>query len=330
MLYDENIGVDVDNKKEENMKYLFGPVPSRRLGISLGVDLVPHKVCSLNCVYCEVGRTTNLIIDRKEYVPIDDVIKELNDYLSESPELDFITFSGQGEPTLNSGLGKVISFIKDNFPQYKVAVITNGTLFFDEQVRNEVIRTDVLLPSLDAASKTVFLKINRPHKNLYIDQIIEGLIQLKKEFEGKIYLEIFFVPNYNDSKEELILLKENIRKIKPDLVQLNTLDRPGTESWIKPVSREKLKEISDFFQPIPVEIIAKAETRKQIQSFNQNIADQILETIKRRPCTDTELAEILNLHLNELNKYLSELIDNKTITSERKKRGIFFKIKRNV
>jgi wyosine [tRNA(Phe)-imidazoG37] synthetase (radical SAM superfamily) len=163
-------------------------------------------------------------------------------------------------------------------------------------------------------------------KNLHIDQIFEGLIQLRKDFTGKIYLEIFFVPKLNDTKEELILLKETSHKIKPDLVQLNTLDRPGTENWVKSVSREKLKEISGFFKSIPVEIIAKTETRKQIQSFNQNIADQILETIKRRPCTDTELSKILNLHLNELNKYLSELIDNKVITSERKKRGIFFKI----
>ncbi len=308
------------------MKYLFGPVPSRRLGISLGVDLVPHKVCSLNCVYCEVGRTTNLTIERKEYVLIDEVIKELNDYLSENPELDFITFSGQGEPSLNSGLGKVIDFIKDNFPQYKVAVITNGTLFFDEQVRNEISRTDVLLPSLDAVSKISFLKINRPNKNLNINQIIEGLIQLRKEFNGKIYLEIFCVPELNDTQNELTLLKKTIHKIKPDLIQLNTLDRPGTENWVKPVSRKKLEEISNFFRPLPIEIISKPETRKQIQSFNQNIADQILETIKRRPCTDTELAEILNLHLNELNKYLSELIDNKAITSERKERGIFFKI----
>ncbi len=163
-------------------------------------------------------------------------------------------------------------------------------------------------------------------KNLHIDQIFEGLIQLRKDFTGKIYLEIFFVPKLNDTKEELILLKETSHKIKPDLVQLNTLDRPGTENWVKSVSREKLKEISGFFKSIPVEIIAKTETRKQIQSFNQNIADQILETIKRRPCTDTELSKILNLHLNELNKYLSELIDNKVITSERKERGIFFKI----
>jgi len=308
------------------MKYLFGPVPSRRLGISLGVDLVPLKVCSLNCIYCEVGKTTNLTIERKEYIPIDEVIDELKKYLNKKPELDFITFSGQGEPTLNSGLGKVIDFIKDNYPQYKIAVITNGTLFGDREVRNEVSRAYVLLPSLDAVSELSFLKINRPNKNLNIDKIIEGLIQLRKEFKGKIYLEIFFVPQLNDTKEELILLKETVKKMKPDLVQLNTLDRPGTEDFVKAVSKEGLQRIKDFFKPLPVEIIAKAETRKQIQSFNKNIEEQILETIKRRPCTDKDLTEILNIHLNELNKYLSELIDSGKIVSDKQERGLFFKI----
>ena len=309
------------------MKYLFGPVPSRRLGISLGVDLVPHKVCTLNCVYCEVGRTTNLTVERREYVPIDDVIKELNSYLSENPELDFVTFSGQGEPTLNSGLGKVIAFIKDNFPQYKVAVITNGTLFYRKDVRQEIRRADVLLPSLDAVSRLNFLKVNRPQKSLKIEEIVSGLIELRKEFSGKIFLEIFFVPELNDSPEELSLLKKTISEIKPDAVQLNTLDRPGTESWVQALSEQKLKEIANFLRPLPVEIISKPQIRKQIRSFNQNIADQILETIKRRPCTDTELAKILNLHLNELNKYLSELLDKNMVVSERRERGIFFKIK---
>ena len=308
------------------MKYLFGPVPSRRLGISLGVDLVPLKVCSLNCVYCEVGRTTNLTIERKEYIPINEVLKELKDYLDQKPELDFVTFSGQGEPTLNSGLGKVIDFIKDNYQEYKVAVITNGTLFWDKEVRNEVIRADVLLPSLDAVSRLAFIKINRPNKNLNIDKIIEGLILLRKEFEGKIFLEIFFVPQINDSQEELILLKKIATKIQPDLIQLNTLDRPGTEDFIKAVNQEGLLKIKEFFVPLPVEIIAKAETRKQIQSFNKNIEEQIFETIKRRPCTDKDLTEILDIHLNELNKYLSELIDSGKIISDKQERGLFFKI----
>jgi len=308
------------------MKYLFGPVPSRRLGISLGVDLVPHKVCSLNCVYCEVGKTSNLTIDRKEYIPINEVLKELKDYLDQKPELDFVTFSGQGEPTLNSGLGKVIDFIKDNYQEYKVAVITNGTLFWDKEVRNEVIRADVLLPSLDAVSKLAFIKINRPNKNLNIDKIIEGLILLRKEFEGKIFLEIFFVPQINDSQEELILLKKIATKIQPDLIQLNTLDRPGTEDFVKAVNQESLLKIKEFFVPLPVEIIAKAETRKQIQSFNKNIEEQIFETIKRRPCTDKDLTEILGIHLNELNKYLSELIGSGKIISDKQERGLFFKI----
>ncbi|MHA1920083.1 MAG: radical SAM protein [Promethearchaeota archaeon] len=310
------------------MKYLFGPVPSRRLGISLGVDLVPHKVCSLNCIYCEVGRTTNLTIERKEYIPVNEVIDELKDYLDQKPELDFVTFSGQGEPTLNSGLGRVINFIKDNYSEYKVAVITNGTLFWDDKVRLEVARADVLLPSLDAVSRDSFLKINRPNKNLNNDKIVEGLIKLGKEFKGKIYLEIFFVPNLNNTKEELTLLKEIATKIQPDLIQLNTLDRPGTEDFVKAVTKEELKKIKEFFEPLPIEIIAKAETRKQIQSFNKNIEEQILETIKRRPCTDIDLTEILDIHLNELNKYLSELIDSKKIESEHLDRGLFFKIKK--
>lgn len=309
------------------MKYLFGPVPSRRLGISLGVDLVPHKVCSLNCVYCEVGRTTNLTINRKEYVPIDDVIKELDGYLSQKPELDFVTFSGQGEPTLNSGLGKVIDFIKDNFPLYEVAVITNGTLFWDKDVRDEVKRADVLLPSLDAASPITFLKLNRPSKDLQIELVIEGLISLRQEFKGKIYLEVFLVPGLNDTESELILLKKAISKIQPDLIQLNTLDRPGTEKWVKPLSWRSLEKIVEFFKPLPAEIISSPHKRKQIQSFNQSIADQIIETIKRRPATDKDLCEILSLHPNELNKYLSELIDDNKIVSKVMDRGVFFIIK---
>ncbi len=310
------------------MKYLFGPVPSRRLGISLGVDLVPYKVCSLNCVYCEVGRTTSLTIERKEYIPINEVIEELQDYLNQKPELDFITFSGQGEPTLNSGLGKVINFIKDNYPEYKVAVITNGTLFSVKEVRNEVSRANVLLPSLDAVSELSFLKINRPNKYLNIDEIVTGLIRLREEFKGKIFLEIFFIPGLNDTNEELKLLKETTQKIKPDLVQLNTLDRPRTEDFVKSVTQKELLRIKDFFEPLPVEIIAKAKTRKQIKSFNKNIEEQILDTIIRRPCTDKDLSEILDIHLNELNKYLSELIDSGKITSNKQDRGLFFKIKK--
>lgn len=309
------------------MNYLFGPVPSRRLGVSLGVDLVPYKVCSLNCVYCEVGHTTNLTIERKEFIPIAEIIKELDSYLSHKPELDFITFSGQGEPTLNSGLGKVIDFIKDNFPLYKVAVITNGTLFWDKEVRDEVKRADVLLPSLDAVSELIFRRLNRPSRDLQIERIIGGLVKLRQEFNGDIYLEVFFVPGLNDTESELVLLKREITKIKPDMIQLNTLDRPGTESWVKSLTQNRLTKIREFFKPLSVEIISNSQIRKQIQSFNENIQTSILETIKRRPSTDVDLCKILNLHINELNKYISFLLESEQIETEQLDRGMFFKIR---
>lgn len=281
----------------------------------------------MNCIYCEVGETTNLTIDRKEYVPIDDVLNELDHFLSQNPTLDFITFSGAGEPTLNSGIGKVISFLREEYPSYKLALLTNSTLLYNENVRNEINSIDVLLPSLDTVSEDIFKKMNRPNSQLDINKIIEGLIKFRKEFKCKIWLEIFIVPEINDTEEELSLLKKTIQKINSEKIQLNTLDRPGTESWVKTATKERLEKIVDFLKPLPVEIIAKFKSRQQIKSFNKNIENQILETIRRRPCTDKDLVEMLGIHLNELNKYLSELLNKNLIKSEIKERGIFFKMK---
>ena len=309
------------------MKYLFGPVPSRRLGISLGVDLVPMKVCTLNCVYCEVGRTTTLTTERKEYVPIDEVIAELDEYLSQNHVLDYITFSGQGEPTLNSGIEKIIKFVKNKYPQYKLALITNGTLFYDEKLRKEVMDVDMILPSLDSAITNSFLKVDRPSPNLKLDKIIDGLISLRHEFKGQLYLEVFIVPGLNDSEKDVNALKENILKINPELVQLNTLDRPGTESWVSAESLDTLQKIADELAPIKVDIISKYHARTEIDSYNTNIEEFILKTIQRRPCTDSDLKDILNIHINEINKYLSQLLDDGRIISEKRERGTFFKIK---
>ncbi|MFC1888012.1 radical SAM protein [Candidatus Cloacimonadota bacterium] len=306
-------------------KYLFGPVPSRRLGISLGIDLVPHKVCSLNCIYCEVGKTTVLTNQRKEYAPIDEVIDELREYLGQKPHLDYLTFSGAGEPLLNSGIGKLISVMKQEFPQYKIALLTNGTLFSEKNIRKEVLQADLILPSLDAASEDVFQKINRPAEELHARSIIEGLIQLRKEFSGRIWLEIFLIPGINDSPEELQLIKEAVVKINPDKVQLNSLDRPGTEYWVESIARKKLESIAESFQPLPVEIIAKHLTETAIDGFNKDIASQILETIRRRPCTLEDLQDILSLKTNELNKYLNIFLTENKIESVKQKRGIFFR-----
>ncbi len=308
-------------------KHLFGPVPSRRLGMSLGIDLIPKKVCSLNCVYCEVGKTTKLTLDRMEYVKYDKVIVELKQFMSSNPKIDYITFSGSGEPTLNSRIGDVMNFIKQNYPEIKTAVLTNGTLLFDKKLRTELLQADVILPSLDAASQEIFEKINRPSSNLKIENYIQGLIDLRKEYKGKIWLEIFLLKNYNDSKEELELLKKAILKINPDSIQLNTLDRPGTVADLIPLSKSELQEIIDYWNLPKVEIIASAPERKSIESYSGDIETAILETIARRPCTLDDLHNFLGIHINEINKYLGTLEANNKIETVKLERGVFYELK---
>ena len=309
-------------------KYLFGPVPSRRLGMSLGVDLVPHKICSLNCIYCECGSTTKLTIDREEYVPYNIVIKELEHYFEHNTPPDYITFSGSGEPTLNSRIGDIIQFIKNNIPDIPIAVLTNGTLLYQKEVRNEILDANVILPSLDAASDLTFRKINRPFHALTIHQYIQGLVEFSSEFKGEIWLEVFIIPGYNDNTIELDLLKKVFARINPNIIQLNTLDRPGVVSKIRSASREELQQIIDYWQLDNVEIVAKSTARKEVQSFREDVETAILETIYRRPCTLKDLEEILGLHINEINKYLDVLESDGKIETVRQNRGIFYKVKK--
>ena len=308
-------------------KYIFGPVPSRRLGMSLGLDMVPHKVCSLNCVYCECGRTTNLTVERKEYVPYDEVIKELDDFMKNNPAPDFITFSGSGEPTLNSRIGDIINHIKSNYENIPVAVLTNGTLFSDKEVRKELLKADVVLPSLDAASSTAFAKINRPFHSINIDEYIQGLIDFSNEFKGRIWLEVFIIPGMNDNKSDLDLLKKIIKKINPEEIQLNTLDRPGVIDNIRAATKIELQSIVDYWALDNVEIIAAVAKRKDVKSFRKDIESAILETIFRRPCTLEDMTEILGLHINEINKYLDTLEADGKIEAVRQERGLFYQIK---
>jgi len=308
-------------------KHLFGPVPSRRLGMSLGIDLIPKKVCSLNCVYCEVGKTTKLTPDRMEYVKYGRVIAELKQFMSNDPKIDYITFSGSGEPTLNSRIGDVINFIRKDYPDVKIAVLTNGTLLFDQKLRTELLQADVILPSLDAASQSAFEKINRPDSNLKIETYIQGLIDLRKEYKGNIWLEIFLLKGYNDSKDELDLLKNAILKINPDSIQLNTMDRPGTVAGLIPLSKNELQEIIDYWNLAHVEIIASAQERTSVESYSGDIETAILETIARRPCTLDDLHSFLGIHVNEINKYLGTLEANNKIETVNLERGVFYEIK---
>lgn len=312
-----------------NMKYkhLFGPVPSRRLGLSLGIDPIPYKTCSFDCVYCECGATTKLTDTRKEYIHVDEIISELDSFLSTNPTLDYITFSGSGEPTLNIGIGKIISFIKQKYPLYKIAVLTNSSLFSDTEVRKELLLADVIMPSLDAISEYTFKKINRPAAGIKIRDILQGLIDFRKEFTGKIWLEIFIIPGINDSDEEIGKFQAVLTEIKPDLIQLNSLDRPGTENWVIPADKKTLLKIKKKFEDLPVVTISNYQKRENVKSYNLQIEDAILSTISRRPCTADDLSEILDIHIAELNKYLDTLHEKGKIDAVKKPRGVFFRVK---
>jgi len=292
--------------------------------MSLGVDLVPKKVCSLNCVYCEVGKTTKLTLERKEYVKLDTIKEELTHYFKNNPDPDYITFSGSGEPTLNIYIGEVLQFIKHNKPHIPIAVLTNGTLLNDKKVRAAIKDANVVLPSLDAATKDVFKKINHPHGNLKFEEYIQGLIEFRKEFKGRIWLEIFILPNYNDGVKELEELKKTILKINPDSVQLNTLDRPGTVPNLRGATRQELEAIVKFWNLEHIEIIAASPARKNIQSYRDDAETTILETIARRPCTLDDLSQILGMHINEINKYLDVLEADGKIETVHQDRGVFY------
>jgi len=308
-------------------KYLFGPVPSRRLGMSLGVDLVPKKVCSLDCVYCEVGKTTKLTLERMEYINIHKIKNELTEYFKTQPDPDYITFSGSGEPTLNIYIGEILQFIKKIKPGIPIAVLTNGTLLFDKNVREALLLADVVLPSLDSATEDVFQKINRPVKTLRIDKYIQGLVDFRKEFKGEIWLEIFVLPGFNDAENELAALNKVILKIKPESVQLNTLDRPGTLPNLKAATREELQRVIDFWQLSQVKIIAASAGRKKIPSYRTDTENAIIETITRRPCTLNDLTIILGVHIHEINKYLDVLEAEQKIETVEQERGTFYQLK---
>lgn len=310
-------------------KHLFGPVPSRRLGMSLGVDLIPHKICSLNCVYCECGHTTKLTLERKAYVPVDSVYRELKDFFKNNPDPEYITFSGAGEPTLHVHIGEVLGFLKKLRPGIPLAVLTNGTLLSNPDVRNELLQADLVLPSLDAATDQAFRKINRPLRSFSIDQYIQGLIDFRKEFSGKIWLEVLILPGYNNDPNNIQALKEALLKIKPHRIQLNTLDRPGAVDGLRAATGIELEQIAGDLEMENVEIIASPKDRHDVKSYRTDVESVILETLSRRPCTLKDLERILGLHINEINKYLGTLEESGVIETTRQKRGVFYQLSKS-
>jgi len=287
------------------MSQVFGPVPSRRLGFSLGIDTVPYKTCSLDCIYCQVGRTTNKTIKRKEYISCDDILPEIEEILLKQKErIDYITFSGSGEPTLNSRMKTMINSIK-KLASIPIAIITNGTLLFQPKIREELMEADLVIPSLDAVSEEVFKKVNRPHHSLGIDKIIDGLSDFSQEFKGKIWLEIMVVRGTNDSPQEIKRMAGAIEKIKLDKIQLNTVVRPPIEEFAQPVDLENLNKIRKALGR-KCEVIAGFKRSNQ-RFYRKDIEKGILTMVKRRPVTLLDISRSSGIHQNEAIKYLNIL-----------------------
>lgn len=304
------------------MEHLFGPVPSRRLGFSLGIDIIPAKTCTLNCVYCQLGPTPELTLKRKAYVPAETIITEVAEVLKKKPRIDFLTFSGSGEPTLNSELGKMIRGLK-KITKIPIAVITNGSLLYRKEVRRDLMEADAVLPSLDAVSVKSFQAINRPHSKLKAESMIAGLRTFGREYPGKIWLEVMLVKGVNDSAAELKRISKVVESLRVDKVQLNTVVRPPAEKNALPLSPEEMEAAAGIIDR-GCEIIAEF-AGKTPGSFLVS-EELVVSMLNRRPLTLKDIISVTGCNSNEIVKVLGDLTKKGIIKNQRTRGKKYYRV----
>lgn len=274
-------------------KHVFGPVPSRRLGVSLGVDLVTPKSCNMNCVFCECGATRELKLKRESFKDIEEVKNEILEAIK-IVKPDYITFSGSGEPTLSKDLGKIIEWIKSNL-EIKVCVITNSLLLEDNEVVKELEKADLIMPTLNSVDNLIFKKINRPSAQIDVSQVMRGLENLSKKYKGKIYIESFIIEGLNDSNEHTEKMVVFLKNINFTKLQLNTLDRPGTENWVQPASYETMQRIKNKYLELG---ISNVEIVKEMKELDKKIEvnEELLKNMKeKREYSEKDLKKIFKI-----------------------------------
>ena len=301
--------------------HLYGPVLSRRLGRSLGVDITPLKTCSYDCVYCQLGRTTRKSIQRERFYPPEEILQEIDQILREGQRPDVVTFSGSGEPTLNVDLGELIRGVK-SLTEVPAAVITNSSLMADPGVQEDLLAADLVVPSFDAAGEEVFQAVNRPHSDLELDRIREGLVRFRERYDGEIRLEILLLDGINDHPEELERLRRAAREIRPDGIDLNTAVRPPAEASVKALSYEQMEKVRDFFGD-QARIVFRAPLLRR-QASSRETGQAVLEMVERRPCSLEELAAALGRHRHEISKLLGALIEEGKVKEKRHAGGTFY------
>jgi wyosine [tRNA(Phe)-imidazoG37] synthetase (radical SAM superfamily) len=275
------------------MKYVYGPVPSRRLGQSLGIDTIPLKTCNWNCVYCQLGRTQPLINERKEYFPSEEILAEVQDALDahQLGEIDWVTFVGSGEPLLHSNMGWLMRQVKAK-TKLPVAVITNGSLLYLPQVRHELAVADAVMPSLDAGTADLYRQINRPHPEVTFQRLVEGLAVFREEFRGKLWVEVMLVGGLNDGPQELKDIARVMHRIRPDAVHINLPTRPPVETWVQLPTNESLMQAMAILGNV-AEVVHPAEGSFDLSGYD-NIVDAVIGIITRHPMRQEELENTLS------------------------------------
>ena len=315
---------------EQSQKCTFGPVPSRRLGRSLGIDIVPFKTCTYDCIYCQLGRTTTKTLARTEFVAIDRILGDIYNVLKKKPDIDYLTLSGSGEPTLHSGIGKLISALKNEF-DFPVAVLTNGSLLSEPDVVQSLLQADVVLPTLAAESETVFQCVHRPHSSLHFENVINGIKDFAGVFKNDLWLEVFLLDGVNAVEATVRSIKEIVDEIKPQKIHLNTATRPPAEEFAYPVRDDKLEFFKNIFgQNAEVITDFRHSMNQKSGCESRDIEQSILQLLKRRPCTNRDIASALSLHAIEVTKATGHLVDTQKIFRRKQSGKVYNILKNNI
>ena len=302
-------------------RHVFGPVPSRRLGFSLGVDPIPRKYCNFDCVYCQVGKTTRVETERRSFFDREELLLEVLRQLDKAKAVDIITFSGSGEPTLNKDLGWMIREVKDRV-ETPVAVITNGSLLYREDVREDLSSADIVLPSLDAVTEETFTSINRPHPAISIDDVVKGLRAFRSGYKGKIWLEIMFAKNVNDGPDELQRFRKVLESIAVDKIQLNTITRPAPGEGAKPLEASELARISGMLGS-RCEVIAGFDKRSEGLGIDDWVT-RVLGILERRALTIDDVASVTGIARDEAADRLERLAAQQLLQTVRQGNLLFY------
>lgn len=284
------------------MQYVYGPISSRRLGQSLGVDPIPLKTCNWNCVYCQLGRTSPLVNERREWAPRDAIVDEVAVALAAHAPgaIDYVSFVGSGEPTLHSGLGWMIRRVQQ-FSPAPVAVITNGALLSDAAVREELCAADVVMPTLSAGSEALYRRIHRPHADLHLDEMVAGLIAFRRAYRGKLWIEVMLLRGVNDDDGALRALAALLERAAPDQVHLTLPDRPPTEAWIESPDADGLMRATAILGGVLGEAAQVVPPSGVHFDFAGSAApeEELLAIFARHPMSEAQVAQALTVDEGE-------------------------------